>query len=427
MFFCDYNKSKGNYLVDADGNCMLDVLTQIASVPLGYNHPALVSAVQDSANLSFFVNRPALGVHPNEDFPEKIQKALISIAPPGLNKVQTMACGACSVENAIKHAFIWYMKNQRNGKLPSEEELQSCMMNKGPGSTQLTILSFKGGFHGRTFAALTCTHSKAIHKLDLPAFDWPIATFPKLKYPTDVYADENKAEEKRCLDEIHELVQLYNSKGRHVAGMIIEPIQGEGGDNHASAEFFHSLQRICDENNMAFIVDEVQSGCGVTGKFWAHEHWNLPTPPDIVTFSKKMLTGGLYYTDKLAVDTGFRIFNTWMGDPSKVILLEKVIETIQKDNLLQNTKDTGEYLLQNLKELENTYPDVFSASRGVGTLCAIDVKNTNTMQSLLQDMRNKGIHLGSCGEKSIRFRPTLVFQKHHVDIIMEMFHKVMMN
>jgi len=121
------------------------------------------------------------------------------------------------------------------------------------------------------------------------------------------------------------------------------------------------------------------------------------------------------------------MFNTWMGDPGKVVLLEKVIETIHKDNLLQNVQETGEYLQQHLKELEDLYPDIFSGTRGMGTFCAIDVKDPLTLQTLLQGMRNRGVQMGSCGVSSIRFRPTLVFQKHHVDILMETFHRAVLD
>ncbi|XP_070545655.1 4-aminobutyrate aminotransferase, mitochondrial-like [Ptychodera flava] len=424
VFFCDYNKSRGNYLVDADGNRLLDLFTQVASVPIGYNHPALVAAVQDPSNLSVFVNRPALGVHPNEDLPERVENALLSVAPRGLNRVQTMACGACSVENAIKLAFCWFRKKQRKGAPVSEEELQSCLTNQLPGTTPFTILSFRGAFHGRTLGALTCTHSKWVHKLDIPSLDWPYATFPRLKYPLSKYAEENREEERRCLYEVRMTVEKYNAEGKCVAGVITEPIQSEGGDNHASAEFFQGLQEICKEYGMAFIIDEVQTGGGSCGTFWAHEQWNLPSPADLVCFSKKMLTGGLYYNDDFAVDGGHRMFNTWMGDPGKVVLLEKVVETIQKDGLVQNVHETGEYLQDNLKCLEDTYPDIFSSSRGVGTYCAIDVSDPVTLQRVIQGMRNRGVQLGSCGQSSIRFRPTLVFQKHHVDILMDVFHRV---
>ncbi|XP_077979924.1 4-aminobutyrate aminotransferase, mitochondrial-like [Glandiceps talaboti] len=424
FYFCDYNKSKGNYLVDADGNRLLDAFTQISSIPIGYNHPAIIEAIQDPANLALFANRPALGCFPNDDYPERVQNALLSVAPPGLNRVQTWMCGACSVENAFKLSFIWYRNKERGSPIPTEEECISSVANQAPGCPPYTILSFTGAFHGRTMAALSCSHAKPIHKVDFPALDWPVASFPRLKYPLDKYVDENRAEEARCLNEVRSLIEDYNARGLNVAGILTEPIQAEGGDNHASNEFFQALQRICQEYGMNFIVDEVQTGCGASGKFWAHEHWNLPSPPDIVCFSKKMLTGGVFYSDKLGVGSGFRIFNTWMGDPSKVILLEKVVQTIKRQNLLESTKETGDYLLEKLEELQIAYPDVFSRARGLGTLCAIETRDNLTMQTLVQNMRDRGVQVGNCGTKCLRFRPSLVFQKHHVDIIMKTFHEV---
>ncbi len=131
-------------------------------------------------------------------------------------------------------------------------------------------------------------------QLDFPAFNWPIAPFPKLRYPLEIYAQENAEEEARCLDAVSSLFKEWKTKSP-VAMLVVEPIQAEGGDNHASPAFFRGLQQICKENGAAFIVDEVQTSGGNIGSMWAHESWNLPTPPDAVTFSKKMMTGGYVY------------------------------------------------------------------------------------------------------------------------------------
>lgn len=206
-------------------------------------------------------------------------------------------CGSCSNENAFKNLFMTYRRKQRGEKVDfSELENQSCMMNQPPGSPELTIMSFKGAFHGRTLGVLSATHSKAIHKIDIPAFDWPIASFPQYKYPLQEHVKENKAEDQRCLAEIQDLIQTYKKKGKDVAGIIIEPIQSEGGDNEASPEFFQQLQKIARSNGIGLLIDEVQTGGGPTGKFWCHEHFNLDGPPDIVTFSKKLQLGGYFCT-----------------------------------------------------------------------------------------------------------------------------------
>nr|NVI72109.1 putative 4-aminobutyrate aminotransferase, mitochondrial-like protein [Cucujiformia] len=146
---------------------------------------------------------------------------------------------SCSNENAYKALFIAYRTKQRGENVDfSELEKTSCMDNKPPGAPHLSLLSFYGAFHGRTVGTLATTHSKAIHKLDIPSLDWPIAHFPMYKYPLEENERENKAEDQKCLAEVEDLIEKYNKKGVPVAGIVIEPIQSEGGDNEASPEFF---------------------------------------------------------------------------------------------------------------------------------------------------------------------------------------------
>uniref|UniRef100_A0A8D1RIM1 4-aminobutyrate aminotransferase, mitochondrial n=1 Tax=Sus scrofa TaxID=9823 RepID=A0A8D1RIM1_PIG len=368
-FFCNYEESRGNYLVDVDGNRMLDLYSQISSIPIGYSHPALVKLVQQPQNVSTFINRPALGILPPENFVEKLRESLLSVAPKGMSQLITMACGSCSNENAFKTIFMWYRSKERGQSAFSKEELETCMINQAPGCPDYSILSFMGAFHGRTMGCLATTHSKAIHKIDIPSFDWPIAPFPRLKYPLEDFVKENQQEEARCLEEVEDLIVKYRKKKKTVAGIIVEPIQSEGGDNHASDDFFRKLRDI----------------------------------------SRKP----------------YRIFNTWLGDPSKNLLLAEVINIIKREDLLSNAAHAGKVLLTGLLDLQARYPQFISRVRGRGTFCSFDTPDESIRNKLISIARNKGVMLGGCGDKSIRFRPTLVFRDHHAHLFLNIFSDIL--
>lgn len=421
----NYRDSFGNYIADPDGNVLLDVYAQIASIPVGYSNPSLVRAAQSKDMISAIVNRPALGNFPQHDWAEILETGVLKVAPKGLDQVFTAMAGSDANEIAYKAAFMWKRQQERGMDTDfTQQEMDSSMDNKSPGAPDLSILSFKSGFHGRLFGSLSTTRSKPIHKLDIPAFDWPQANFPHFRYPLEDFAAENEAEEQKCLAEVEELITTFKHPP---AAVMVEPIQSEGGDNHASPKFFAGLRQLTRKHNILFIVDEVQTGVGATGKFWAHEHWGLPAgdEPDMVTFSKKAQAAGYYYgRQDLRPNKPYRQFNTWMGDPARVLLFRAIIEEMERLNLVENTRVTGEYLFGGLTALAQRFPGQIQNLRGMGqgTFIAWDSPQRD---NFLKKGKTMGINIGGSGAMAVRLRPMLIFQKHHADIFLEACEKIL--
>jgi len=331
-----------------------------------------------------------------------------------------------SNENAYKTAFCRYMALKRGGKPASQKEMESCVVNQLPGTPQLSILSFNCSFHGRTLASLTATHSKAIHKLDFPSFNWPMCDFPQLKYPLEQNEEYNKKEMDRCLEQVERTIKQSHSAGSpwgEVAGLVVEPIQAEGGDRHALPYFFQQLRRITKENNVAFICDEVQTGGGATGTFWAHEQWGLgENGPDIVCFSKKCQAAGIFHRPEFKIDLPYRIFNTWLGDYTRAIQFGHIIDVVERDNLLKLVNETGAYMVKHMKELSAKHPGKIDNVRAAGTFIAFDC---NKQSEFLKQMLHRGVEAGSCGVNTIRLRPMLVFHQYHANIFLQVLEDVL--
>ncbi|GAA6039357.1 hypothetical protein JCM8097_002814 [Rhodosporidiobolus ruineniae] len=423
----DYQKSQGNYLVDADGNELLDVFAQIASIAVGYNNPDLIKLAKTDEFATAAMNRPALGSFPSTEWADILETGLLTVAPKGLDQLTTMQCGSSANEGAMKAAFLAYSARRRGDKDFSPEELESVMENAAPGAPQLSVLSLKGGFHGRMLGSLSTTRSKAIHKLDVPSFDWPAVTFPELKYPLEKYEAENAAAEKASLKAVEETIVAWQSKAP-VAALIVEPIQSEGGDRHASPAFFRGLREITKKHGVFFIVDEVQTGFGATGSFWAHEKWNLPEPADFVTFSKKAQASGFYHTLATRPKFPYQQYNTWLGDPIRALQAREMIRIIKKNDLVAHTARVGEYLYSGLEALQKVAGVegklINLRGRGEGTYVAFDLPTSAKRDAFVKAMRLEGVNVGGCGAQTVRLRPMLIFEQSHADIFLAATHKV---
>ena len=186
--------STGNYVVDVDGNKMLDVFTSIACIGSGYNHPSLLEASRSDLMKAVLATRTGIGINPPMEYEQIMEQAFMDVAPRGMTRVCGAMCGTCSVEAAFKLAFISYAQNKRGGMdvMPSDEDLRTTMLNIAPGSPNLSVLSFKSGFHGRLLGALSATRTNPLHKLDIPAFNWPAAEPPRYKYPLSENVEYNR-------------------------------------------------------------------------------------------------------------------------------------------------------------------------------------------------------------------------------------------
>ncbi|CDK26935.1 unnamed protein product [Kuraishia capsulata CBS 1993] len=424
-FVADYDKSVGNYIADVDGNVFLDVYAQIASIALGYNNPALIEAAKSDRMISALVQRPALGNFPSAEFAD-ILKDILKVAPKGQTKLWSGLSGADANELAFKAVFMNYQAKKRgyNTSFTTEEET-SVMENAIPGSPELAIMSFERAFHGRLFATASVTRSKPIHKLDMPSFHWPKAEFPSYKYPLEDNEAANKAEDERCLKIVEELYKTWHCP---IAGLIVEPIQSEGGDNHGSTAFFQGLRDITLKYNSLLIMDEVQTGVAATGEMWAHERFNLSPPADLVTFSKKFQSAGYFYHDpELTPNLPYRQFNTWCGDPTKMIIAGAIAKEVVEKDLAKKISVVGDYLYAALAELSKKYPTEILNLRGKDRACFIawDSPSPAARNAFLVNMKKNGVNIGGCAETGIRLRPTLTFGKKHADILIQAIDKTL--
>ncbi|HEX2573828.1 MAG TPA: aminotransferase class III-fold pyridoxal phosphate-dependent enzyme [Polyangia bacterium] len=401
-------QSTGSYAVDVDGNVLLDLFAHFALGALGYNHPALLSVARSEAFVHAAVNPTSTPFVTSPVWFEFLE-GLTRRSPAGMSRVFCVDAGGEGVEAALKAAFIVHAERRRGARGQpvsplelTEVEQRAMMENEG---TDAVVVSFAGAFHGRGLGPLSATHSKVIHKADLPAFPWPMAPFPANRFPLARFAEENAATEDEAVAELGRILDGYAGR---VAAVLVEPIQSEGGDRHASPGFFRRVQTLAKSAGAALVFDEVQTGMGQSGTLWAHEQFELPEPADLVCFGKKMQMGGFFAAAPYAITQFGRMYQTRNGDRARALLALAILETIDRERLLERVRQTGAQLLLGLEELAERYPGLVAQPRGRGLLLAFDLPTPAARDDFLRRALAQGVMATYTGTRSVRLRPHLI-------------------
>ena len=322
--------------------------------------------------------------------------------------------GGLAVENALKTAFDWKVRKN---------------LSAGKGEKGSKIIHFKECFHGRTGYTMSLTDSPDPRKtLYFPQFDWPRIDNPKINFPLDQNLDLVIEREKHAINQIKDAI---TNNPDEIAGLIIEPIQGEGGDNHFRKEFLAELRNLANESDFLLIYDEVQTGVGVTGNMWAHQAFGDAVRPDIISFGKKTQVCGIFGGKRLdEVDNNVfhessRLNSTWGGSLVDMVRFTIYLEIIENEKLVQNASAVGEHLTSCLHSLQSNHDNLVSNARNRGLFGAFDLPNSDTRDKAINSISNEGAMMLGCGTRSIRFRPHLNITINELDQGFEMIDKAL--
>jgi L-lysine 6-transaminase len=388
----DLERSHGSYLYDSlNEREVIDLFTCFSTCPVGYNHPKLKNADFEREILPAALNKPSNSDLYSTEMAEFVQAFARTVPESLRSHMFFIEGGALAVENALKTAFDWKRRKNMAAGRPARGE---------------QIIHFRHAFHGRSGYTMSLTNTDP-RKIDyFPKFSWPRITNPKLSFPiTDEVLERVVSAERRAVAEIR---QALVDNPDDIAGLIIEPIQGEGGDCHFRPEFLQQLRTLADENEFLLIFDEVQTGFATTGKWWCFEHFGVE--PDVFAFGKKTQVCGICASSRIDdVDSVFavssRINSTWGGNLVDMVRCRRFVEIIEEENLVENAAVVGDHLLDLLRGMEERLPDLVSNARGRGLFVAFDLPDGETRDRALGLMAREGVLGLASGEHAIRFRP----------------------
>ena len=407
----DLDRSQGSWLVDArNGKRYLDFYTFFATTPLGHNHPRLREPEFLARLGAIAVNKPANSDVYTTAFAEWVATFAAHAAPSYLPHLFWVDGGSLAVENALKAAFDW--KVRRN-------------LARGRGEKGSKVIHFKEAFHGRSGYTLSLTNTADPRKhMYFPKFDWPRIVNPKVTFPLEganleqVLAVEAEAEA--------QILAAVRQDPDDIACLIIEPIQGEGGDNHFRPEFLRRLRELADQYEFLLIFDEVQTGFGATGKWWAHQHFDVQ--PDILAFGKKTQCCGIAAGRRLdEVDNVFqvpsRINSTWGGNLVDMVRGTRIIEVMREEGLVEHCLRQGQRLLKGLHEIHRDFKGYTLNPRGLGLFCALDLASPELRTAAVAKAQELGMIVLSTGRQGLRFRPALNLATEDLDLGVELLRE----
>lgn len=405
----DLDASRGSVLVDArDRSRYLDMFTFFASSALGMNHPALADDPVFCAELArAAVNKPSNSDVYTVPMARFVQAFARVLGDPALPHLFFVDGGALAVENALKVAFDWKSRhNEANGRNP---ELGT------------RVLHLRGAFHGRSGYTLSLTNTDPNKVARFPKFDWPRIDAPYLRPGVDIAELEAES--------LRQARAAFVAHPHDIACFIAEPVQGEGGDRHMRPEFFAAMRELCDEFDALLIVDEVQTGCGITGSAWAYQQ--LGVVPDVVAFGKKTQVCGVMAgrrVDEVA-DNVFtvssRINSTWGGNLTDMVRSRRILEVIEAEDLIGHAADAGKHLLGRLHWLATEFPDKVLDPRGRGLMCAFSLPSTAERDELVRRLWDRRVIMLASGPDSVRFRPALTVSIAELDAAVEAVRAVL--
>src|ERR1017187_548238 len=407
----DLEKSRGSYIYDAvDGRQLIDLYGFFGSLPVGFNHPYF-----DRDDVKHDLLRAAKVKIANSDvysegYAEFVETFSYIVGLPPLERYLFIEGGALAVENCLKAAMDWKVRKN---------------FAAGRGEVGTDVLHFRKAFHGRSGYTMSLTNTDP-RKIELfPKFDWPRVSNPSIDFSlpesereADVIARENESE--------REIRLALEKRGVDICAIIIEPIQGEGGDNHFRGEWLKKLREICDQNEILLVFDEIQCGMGVTGRTWCCQHFGVV--PDLLAFGKKAQVCGVMAGPRIdeVKDNAFRLpsrlNSTWGGNFTDMVRSTHFMRIIESENLIENARLMGERIVKSLHTIAAEFP-VMTAVRGRGLFVAFDLPDPETRDEFWKGLFDRGVLALKSGERAIRFRPALDISAEVVDEAMELLRK----